>query len=85
MTRVREIEAVSQYHWSRDSVVGIETDYGMDDREIRARVPVGLRISFFHVVQTGSGAHPTDHSPPTSAEVKKMWIYRSTPPYTLMA
>jgi hypothetical protein len=26
-----------------------------------------------------------DHSPPTSAEVKKMWIYTSTPPYTFMA
>jgi hypothetical protein len=26
-----------------------------------------------------------DHSPPTSAEVKKMWIYISTPPYALMA
>ncbi|PNF25415.1 hypothetical protein B7P43_G08793 [Cryptotermes secundus] len=22
-----------------------------------------------------------DHSPPTSAEIKKMWIYTSTPPY----
>jgi hypothetical protein len=27
----------------------------------------------------------TDHSPPTSAEVKKMWIYISTPPYAFMA
>jgi hypothetical protein len=27
----------------------------------------------------------TDHSPPTSAEVKKMWIYTSTPPYIFMA
>jgi hypothetical protein len=26
-----------------------------------------------------------DHSPPTSAEVKKIWIYTSTPPDTLMA
>jgi hypothetical protein len=26
-----------------------------------------------------------DHSPPTSAEVKKMWTYTSTPPYTFMA
>jgi hypothetical protein len=26
-----------------------------------------------------------DHSPPTSVEVKKMWIYTSTPPYTFMA
>jgi hypothetical protein len=25
-----------------------------------------------------------DHSPPASAEVKKMWIYSSTPPYTFM-
>jgi hypothetical protein len=63
-------------------------------------------ISFsLHVVQTGSGVHPTsytmgtgssfprvkrpgreaDHSPPTSAGVKKMWIYTSTPPYAFMA
>jgi hypothetical protein len=26
-----------------------------------------------------------NHSPPTSAEVKKMWIYTLTPPYALMA
>jgi hypothetical protein len=26
-----------------------------------------------------------DHSPPTSAEVKKMWIYVSTPPYALLS
>jgi hypothetical protein len=26
-----------------------------------------------------------DHSPPTSAELKKMWIYTSTPPYAFMA
>jgi hypothetical protein len=26
-----------------------------------------------------------DHSPPTSAEFKKMWIYTSTPPYVFMA
>jgi hypothetical protein len=26
-----------------------------------------------------------DHSPPTSAKVKKMWIYTSTPPYTFLA
>jgi hypothetical protein len=25
-----------------------------------------------------------DHSPPTSAEVKKMWFYTSTPPYAFM-
>jgi hypothetical protein len=26
-----------------------------------------------------------DHSPPASVEVKKMWIYTSTPPYSLVA
>jgi hypothetical protein len=26
-----------------------------------------------------------DHSPPNSAEVKKMWIYTSAPPYAFMA
>jgi hypothetical protein len=63
----------------------------------------GQEFSLLHVVQTGSGVHPTsytmgtggsfpgakrpgseaDHSPPTSAEVKKMWIYTSTPPIRL--
>jgi hypothetical protein len=28
--------------------------------------------------------HEADHSPPTSAEVKKMWIYIPTPPYAFM-
>jgi hypothetical protein len=27
----------------------------------------------------------TDHSPPTSAEVKKTWTYTSTPPHVFMA
>jgi hypothetical protein len=26
-----------------------------------------------------------DHSPPTSAEAKKIWIYTSIPPYSFMA
>jgi hypothetical protein len=67
--------------------------------------PWGREFSLLHVVQAGSGAHPTsypistggsfagvkrkereaDHSPPTSAEVKKIWIYTSTPPYALIA
>jgi hypothetical protein len=29
--------------------------------------------------------HEADHSPPTSAEVKQMWIYIYTPPYVFMA
>jgi hypothetical protein len=27
----------------------------------------------------------TDHSPPASAEVKKIWMYTSIPPYAFMA
>jgi hypothetical protein len=89
---------------SRYNVVGIATGYRMDDRGVGVRVPVGQEFSLLHVVQTGSGVHPTsysmdsggsfpgvkaagcesDHSPPASAEVKKMWIYTSTPPYAFM-
>jgi hypothetical protein len=29
-------------------------------------------------------SHKADHSPPATAEVKKMWIYTSTPPYAFM-
>jgi hypothetical protein len=63
------------------------------------------KFSLLHIVQTGSGVHPTsykmvtgvsfpgvkrqgreaDHSPPTSAEVKKKWIYTSTLLYVFMA
>jgi hypothetical protein len=32
-----------------------------------------------------NGFWEPDHSPPTNAEVKKMWIYTSTPPYSFMA
>jgi hypothetical protein len=60
----------------------------------------GQEFSLLHVVQTDSGAHPAsyamgtgalspgreaDHSPQTSAEVKKTWVHTSTPPYVFMA
>jgi hypothetical protein len=90
----------------RDSAVGIATGYRLDDRGVGVRVLAGWRFSLLHVVQTGSGVHPTsypmgigggsfpgvkqqgrepDHSPPATAEVKKMWIYTSIPPYAFMA
>jgi hypothetical protein len=73
---------------SRDSSVGIETGYGLDDLMIGVRFPAGEgNFSLRHRVQTGSGAHPAsypmgtggsfpggkaaEHSPPSSAEVKK--------------
>jgi hypothetical protein len=60
----------------------------------------GQEFSLLHVLQTGFGAHSAsypmgtggkatggseaDHSLSTSAEVKKMWLYTSTPPYSFM-
>jgi hypothetical protein len=29
--------------------------------------------------------HDADQSPPTSSEIKKTWVYTSTPPYAFMA
>jgi hypothetical protein len=57
----------------------------------------GKVFSILDVVQTGSAAHSAsyavgiggilprevDHSPPTSAEVKKTFVYTSTPPIHL--
>jgi hypothetical protein len=43
---------------------------------------MGTGDSFPRVKRQGREA---DHSPPTSAEVKKMWIYAFTPPYVFMA
>jgi hypothetical protein len=47
---------------SRDSSVGIEPGYGMDDRGSRVRFPA--RTGNFpphHCVQNGSGAHPASY------------------------
>jgi hypothetical protein len=84
---------------SQEIAVGIAIGYGLNDRGAGVRVPVEARILLSHVVQTGSGAHPTScpmgvgskavklttlTTPPTSAGVKKMWIYTSTPPYVFI-
>jgi hypothetical protein len=95
---------ISTIFFSANTVVGIETGYGLHDREVGIRVPVGSRFFTSPIVQTGSGVHPAsytlgirgplpevkrpgceaDHSPPTSAKVKKMWIYTSIPPYVFI-
>jgi hypothetical protein len=46
---------------SRGSSVGIATGYGLDDRGVGVRVPVGSEFSLLHVVQTGSGVHPASY------------------------
>jgi hypothetical protein len=87
---------------SRDSVVGIATDYGLDGRGVGVRFPVGPRIFSTpyrravsptqHLTKWVPGAlspgvkrqgRDADHSPPTSAQVKKMWIYTPAPPIRL--
>jgi hypothetical protein len=76
------------------SEVGTATGYGLDDRGVGVRVPVGSRIfsssrrpdrlGTLSPVVKRPGCE-ADHSPPASAEVKKMWIYTSTPTYSFMA
>jgi hypothetical protein len=48
---------VSSPNWfsnaSRNSFVGIEAGYVLDDK--------GVEFSIFYIVQTGSGAHPTSY------------------------
>ncbi|PNF14032.1 hypothetical protein B7P43_G03593, partial [Cryptotermes secundus] len=67
---------------SRTSVVNIATSYGLDDRCVGVRVPVGSRMLYQGIKRQGREA---DHSPSSSAEVKKMWIYTSAPTYVFMA
>jgi hypothetical protein len=47
---------------------------------------ITFKISFYHQWATNKNSlnrigREADHSHPTSAEVKKMWIYTSTPLY----
>jgi hypothetical protein len=87
------------YLRSRDSVVGTATGYGLDDRGFGVWVPAGSRIFSspsrpFSIFLSNEcrGLFPgvkrpgleVNHSSPASAEVKKMWIYTSTPPYAFM-
>jgi hypothetical protein len=69
---------------SWDSVVGIATGYGLETGSgvHPTSYPTGPGGSFPGVKQLGREA---DHSSPVSAEVKKMWIYTSTPPYAFIA
>jgi hypothetical protein len=86
-----------EYHYyqrSQDSVVGIVTGYGLDACGVKNFLHIGQTDSGVHLTYpmgtTGSfpgvkrpGREP-DHSPPASAEVKKMWIYMTTPSYAFM-
>jgi hypothetical protein len=70
------------------SVYRLCTDWKTKGLEFESRW--GHDFSLLHVVRTGFGAHPAaypmgiggcfpgpeaDHSPPSSAEVKNVWVY----------
>jgi hypothetical protein len=77
------------YEWYHTGV-----GYGLDGRGVAVRVSVGSRIFSSlgptqppiqwipeaHSPRVRQPGREADHSPPTCAEVKKMWIYTSTPP-----
>jgi hypothetical protein len=50
-----------------DSVVGIATSYGLDDRGIGVQVTAGSRFLYSKIVQTGSEVHPTSYPMGTGA------------------
>jgi hypothetical protein len=42
---------------TRDSAADIATDYGLRNREVRVRFPLGKEFSLLHVIEAGSGAY----------------------------
>jgi hypothetical protein len=54
---IKLVKNCLHFTWrSRDSTVGIAIGYGLDDRGIEVRVPVGSRISLLHVVRPALGS-----------------------------
>jgi hypothetical protein len=70
---------------SHSSSVGIETGYGLDDRG--ALGPTHLPIQWVSgalFLGVKGQEREVNHLPPPSAEVKKIRIYTSTPPYAFI-
>jgi hypothetical protein len=86
---------------SLDGTVGTATGYELDDQEVGVPSPGGGKNFNFSMSSRPALGYtqPTiqfvpgvkrqwddfDHSLPPSAEVKKTWVYTSTPPYVFMA
>jgi hypothetical protein len=96
---VRDVSIFFLKPMSCGSAVGMAAGYGQDDRGVGVRVKVWSGIetgSGAHPdsYPMGTGVpspgrkrqeRETDHSSPTSAEMKKTWTYTSTPPYVFLA
>jgi hypothetical protein len=90
-------ESLTTEYRSQDSSVGIETGYGLEDQGVG--VPSPCRVKNFLISRSRKALksiHPPIQWVPggyfpgvdrlgREAEVKKMWIYTSTPPYAFMA
>jgi hypothetical protein len=85
---------------SHSSAVGVATGYRLDHMNpgrvtnvhfsVSSRPSLGPLAPYQWVPRAFSPGvkrqgREADHSPPTNAEVKKTWIYTSTPPYVFMA
>jgi hypothetical protein len=87
--------------YCKSIAIGIATDYGLDDQGVEVRVPVGSRMftspchperlcgppsllssGYPGVKRQGRDA---EHSPPSSAEVKKCGSIHPLPQYACMA
>jgi hypothetical protein len=64
------------------SVQGIERVLLQDIRRAQPRIQLVSEALSPGVKREG---RETDHSPPASAEVKKLWIYTAASPYVFMA
>jgi hypothetical protein len=73
-----------------DIVVGFQSPVGSrilssPRRPYRLWGPPSLLSNGYQGLFLRGGGREADHSLPTSAEVKKMWLYTSTSPYAFMA
>jgi hypothetical protein len=67
--RLTRFDAQSRIIRSRDSLVGIATGYGLDERGGGSSSPGRVKkSSLLHIVQTGSGVHPTSYKMGTGGE-----------------
>jgi hypothetical protein len=62
ITTVKDRLYLSKKGRSQNISASIETGYGLDYRGVGVRVPVRQEFSLLHVVQTGSGVHPTSYT-----------------------
>jgi hypothetical protein len=74
--------------WGRSSNPGVMKNFLFSTSSRPALVPTQPPIEWVRGAlspEIKRQGREADHLSPTSAEVKKMWIYTSIPPYALMA